>query len=234
MRKERWKKIGGLPNEVSDRGRVRRTEAAGNVEAGHICKAQERPGGYLCVNFRPFVHTLVAEAFLGPRPSQHHVVNHKNGDKKDNRLENLEWVTRSENQDHALRTGLSKARGETHGRAKLTREQVEEIRRRYAGEDGTQTELAEDYGVSQMLISKIVRHEVWTHFESDTDPAPPRGGFPRGTRHWGAKLSEGDIKTIRSRFSSEVETVRELAETFGVTRQTIRDIVRRKTWKHVE
>ena len=74
-----------------------------------------------------YVHVLVAKAFI-PNPEGKRQVNHINGDKADNRVENLEWLTPSENIHHAFETGLSK-RGCEHGRAKFTAEQVREIRR---------------------------------------------------------------------------------------------------------
>lgn len=53
---------------------------------------------------------LVLEAFAGPAPTPEHEANHKNGRKDDNRPDNLEWVTRQENMDHAWQTGLCKPR----------------------------------------------------------------------------------------------------------------------------
>lgn len=53
------------------------------------------------------IHKAVSLAFLGPRPTAKHQVNHKNGIKKDNRPDNLEWVTSKENVRHAWETGLS-------------------------------------------------------------------------------------------------------------------------------
>lgn len=73
------------------------------------------------------IHVLVAQAFI-PNPENKAYVNHKDGNKLNNRLENLEWLTPSENLRHALDTGLKK-RGHEHSRAKLTAEQVRYIRR---------------------------------------------------------------------------------------------------------
>lgn len=72
------------------------------------------------------VHVIVCEVFHGPRPEKK-VVNHINGVKTDNRPENLEWVTRQENQLHAIKLGLQK--NNPPPRKKLTVSQVQEIRR---------------------------------------------------------------------------------------------------------
>jgi hypothetical protein len=94
-------------------------------------------------------------------------VNHKNGDCADNRAENLEWVTQSENQLHAYDTSLQ-ASGSKHGRAKLTEEQVREIIERHAAGD-SQTSLAREYPDNQSMISKIVRGDFWKRTTQEHD-----------------------------------------------------------------
>jgi hypothetical protein len=78
-----------------------------------VLRAGTLPSGYqvVCLNLRgksctAYVHRIVAFAYHGLPPTPEHEVNHKNGQKSDNRPSNLEWVTPSENWHHAARTGL--------------------------------------------------------------------------------------------------------------------------------
>lgn len=130
-----------------------------------------RPGqcgwGYLCVCLyrngkgrTRKVHQLVVEAFLGVCPRGFEI-NHRDGDKENNALHNLEWVTASENLRHAFRTGLRSNAGSAHPAAKLTEEQASEIRR-LTGKV-RQPELASRYGVSQQTISSIQTGVGWKH-----------------------------------------------------------------------
>ena len=110
-----WKKIEGYEGfyEVSSDGQVRsmdRVDSADRKLKGRTLKMRQAPNGYLfvhlCINgikAGKSVHRLVAEAFHGDSDKW---VNHINGDKLDNRAENLEWMTPSENAQHAWDTGL--------------------------------------------------------------------------------------------------------------------------------
>lgn len=93
-----WRKIEGFPKySVSDTGLVR------NDESGLILKAGQGKVGYMVVALNcksKAVHRLVAQAFI-PNPGNKPDVNHINGNKTDNRVENLEWASRSENCLHA-------------------------------------------------------------------------------------------------------------------------------------
>jgi hypothetical protein len=112
---------------------------------------------------RRTVHQLVAEQFLGPKPTPRHQVNHKNGNRADNRDCNLEWVTPSQNKQHSYDVlGKKSPRGEASGQARLTEDNVREIRtRRAAGE--TISSISVVYGIGGSQISRITRRKAWEH-----------------------------------------------------------------------
>jgi len=112
MEKEIWKTCVQNPNyAVSDLGRVKRiAEGHANTYIGKILKPLPSRGSYLQVCFWPKqkmhkIHKLVLTNFGKPKP-KNMGCNHKNGNKQDNRLENLEWMTQQKNLEHAFRTGL--------------------------------------------------------------------------------------------------------------------------------
>lgn len=108
------------------------------------------------------VHTLILTTFVGLRPKGFQAA-HLNGDRKDNRLSNLKWVTPKENCNHKVAHG-TKLTGEKTPKAKLTRAQVESIRReyRYTGpRDSNSAELAKKYGVSRVQICNVASGRDW-------------------------------------------------------------------------
>lgn len=110
------------------------------------------------------LHRVVWEAANGPIPPGLEI-NHKNANKTDNRLANLELVTPSGNRRHAYEMGLlpkpPTMRGLAHPASKVTREQSSAIRTALAGGE-TQRQVAARFGISQRTVWCIARGEHWT------------------------------------------------------------------------
>lgn len=99
------------------------------------------------------VHRIIAQTFI-PNPNNLPEINHKNCDKGDNRVENLEWVSRAQNVHHAITNGRV-GFGEKSPHAKLSDAQVAEARKRVLELGHTNQKVADDLGVSSCLISMI-------------------------------------------------------------------------------
>lgn len=135
----------------------------------HLVSKQKIQKGYLRVglmtsNGRKFfmVHRLVMETF-SPRPDSLQLqVNHKDGNKENNNLENLEWCTGLENIAHAYKNNLvRKAKGEQTGCNILTEKQVLEICELIKKGQESLTDIGKQYGVSKYCISDIKRKKSW-------------------------------------------------------------------------
>lgn len=114
-----------------------------------------------------YVHRMLADLFI-PNPDNKPCVNHIDGDKQNNAVENLEWCSHQENMTHAYATGLAKAPdigpGERCPASKLTDAKVRYIKQRILAGD-SHVSLARQFGVRKGTIGCIARGETWRHIE---------------------------------------------------------------------
>lgn len=178
---EIWARIDGYEGyyEVSNTGKVRgldrflpfKNKSGGRTTKGRVLKPHDNGSGYYYVSLylngkkkNKLIHRLVAECYL-ENPHNKETVNHKDGDKGNNHVGNLEWLTQRENNAHALLNGLTPM-GEDRSNSKLRDYEIEEIRRLYNSPENkgkkylprkySQSNLAKMYGVSFQHISDIV------------------------------------------------------------------------------
>lgn len=175
-RGEEWRPVVGFEDgfEISSYGNVRSVDKMtrdGRFWKGREIKKHRAGQGYLravlCVDGKShhlYIHRLVADAFI-PNPDGKPEVNHKDGNKHNNIVSNLEWVTKSENGLHSYRElGRKPSRntlGKPSPRRKFTDDQVRDIRKdtRY------QRVIAEEYGVAQTTIGAIKRRKNYKYVE---------------------------------------------------------------------
>lgn len=173
---EEWKHIPGYENKyaVSDLGRVKSLSRKKTNNGNHqevkeiIMKQYVNPKGYctVCVYINANgktkeIQLFVAKAFI-PNLENKPQVNHIDGIKNNNKLNNLEWNTCKENINHAWRTGLRKKQlGEECSSVVLTEKDVLEIRA--IGSNLTQKEIAKIYRVSRSNIGLILNRLRWSH-----------------------------------------------------------------------
>ena len=177
--KEIWKEIKGYEGyyAVSNLGFVKtfdreikynfKSKVRTDFLKSRILKPQKHKNLYLSVTLydkyrksKQFnIHRLVAEAFID-NPHNKNEVNHINGIKTDNRAENLEWVTRSENAKHYISLGIFKPKfGENNHSSVFTQKQADKIREEYSKGGVSQNVLSKKYKCCQSTISMIVRNK---------------------------------------------------------------------------
>ena len=167
---EKWKIIEEFPNyAISNMGRVKRIKKNNKL----LCLSKKKSGYiYTCLfknGHRSYkrIHRLVLENFRPIDNMNNLEVNHKDGTKTNNKLENLEWCTRSENEKHAYKIGLKNKTGENHNQSKLTNSDIIRIKdlllNQYENGLITQRKIANIFNVVPSLISQIYRGMRWNY-----------------------------------------------------------------------
>lgn len=178
------------------------------------------------------VHRIVAAAFLGPCPPGHEVC-HENGDRQDNRVENLRYDTRRANHH-------DKYRHKTVSNTHLSESDVVTIRQ--MAKDGVPThKIMSKFSIGYLSFSYICRGKTFKPYggpilTSDDllkRKAKDTSRRMRGEGNSNAKLTAYQVRQIRS-LRSQGKKCRELADIFGVTTTAISHIALRKSWAHID
>lgn len=216
---EEWRDVVGYEGhyQVSNFGRVK---SFWRHQVGKIITPQLNHKGYLVVELRDgqsrkvkFVHRLVAQAFI-PNPDGKPEVNHRDGGKFNNHVDNLEWVTRIENMNHAVQSGFV-ATGEDNYQAQFTNEQAYCIR--VNPDNLTIDELAKKFNCNPRKISQIQLGQTYKN----------AGGEPRSQLDR-RKLANEIREQIRAEFKYGDTQFGAcgLARKYGVCHATILNIIK--------
>ncbi len=182
MKNEIWKPVKGYESmyEVSNYGRCRSLDRQVNSKHGtrtvygQILRPDLSNNGYLRYSFsrsqnrcKISAHRLVAKHFI-PNPENKPQVNHIDSDKTNNHVDNLEWVTMSENMKHDYKHNSRTSpyvKGEKHFNAKLTKKDVVKIKQLLNDSELNQSDIADKFNVCPSHISDIKREKRWAHIE---------------------------------------------------------------------
>lgn len=199
--------------------------AEGNTMKGYLSIAAYWGGK----QFRCCAHRLVWVHRFGKIPDGL-TVNHKNGIKTDNRIDNLELATVAENTTHAM-TCLPRRNyqsGERHSHHKLSESDV--LKLRDMRKRGASIPYLEKlFGIARGQVSQICNGKVWGHLGLDKIRMDCRR---RGESNNKSKLSTEKVIAIRNLHSTGV-SFKALARQFGISDQAISNVVKLKTWAHV-
>ena len=172
MTTEIWKPVIGFESryEVSSLGRIKALSREIHYIDGRkgrlpekILRGSRMNFGYISITFdsktRRLMHQVVAQAFLGAAEYRQ-TVNHKDGNKTNNRVENLEWATYKENNSHARNTGLNNHHGEKNNLHKHSDQFIQAIRRVYSLYSPTYECLGQLFGLTGSHARQIILYET--------------------------------------------------------------------------
>lgn len=214
--------VNGFPGYfVTPEGQVwstRRSDGTSDAVAAHVLNGSPSKGyprvtlsvAGRCQRF--FVHRIVAETFLGPCPGGLEVA-HLNGNRRDSRLTNLRYVTRSENHLHKIAHGTMPM-GDSHPGRSITEKIARRIGKRLE-EVGSCSRVAEEFGTTAGVVSHIAMGRTWRHvFPKDWKP-PARRRLSRDQRAAIVELVAAGNRQA------------EIAARFGVTQSAVSHLLKR-------
>jgi hypothetical protein len=226
---EEWRDVVEFPDhyEVSSLGRVRsKVREATSPTAtrrrygGQILKPNLTTFGYLQVplsidrtRYMRRIHTLVLESFVGP--SNGLVCNHKDAVRTNNRLDNLEWCTQYQNVRHSI-----DVLGHKFGRRRSIADADAAAALKLRSEGWTITAIADHFGTTFRVIQKATAGSGYEN-------------MPKGEANPSARLTDNLVREIRSLYACGMSSAR-IAKQLGFGNSTVKKVIKRETWRHVE
>lgn len=195
-------------------------------------KRNKKKQGYLYVKLwidgkskAAFLHRLVAQAYI-PNPDNKPEVNHKNADKHDNYVSNLEWVTSKENKEHAKNNNLTKySKGEDTGRAKYKNSEIEYACKLLSENKYTVSKISEmskvDVDTLYNIRSKGIYYEISSKYT-----------FPSKTVESNSKYTTEDIEKV-CQLRQDGYSAKEISVITGVKIGTVKDVIHRRRRKDI-
>lgn len=241
----KWKSIPGFnAYEISIEAQIRRSITNIVKKAGH----RKKPGALLKPSGKYKSYVLISDdgklkrirtshlmliTFKERPPFEGAKALHYDDDQSNNLIENLRWGTQADNRIDAVRNNRT-AKGERNGSAKLTEEDVLQIRTKYSKGDASLDMLGTEYGVNLGTIHSIVTGLSWAHLPNMADKFKRRGPLKaaKGSECGAAKLTEDKVAQIKKLLPTTTGV--KLAEIFNISVHTISCIKRNKIWKHVK
>ncbi len=212
-----------------------------NTQKTNIRKTSVNQHGYAYVAIHwkgevhnALIHRLVALAFI-PKIKGKPYVNHIDGNKLNNAVENLEWVTSKENIDHACRTGLIKV-GEQSTLAKHSEKLIRQICNEFVKNELSIAEITRKYDVSYNLVYDLKRCKTWHHITKDYDFSNynKKTRAPvHGENNGRTSLTNDDVENICKLIASGDWTLKGIAAKYNVTYKTIQHIFNKTSWRHI-
>lgn len=202
----------------------------------HILKYSYDKDGYLgislCFNgrqYRCFAHRLVAKAFI-PNPENKPEVNHIDGNKTNNNVDNLEWVTRQENAIHAIQAGLYNPRGESNARSIYTEAQIREACKLMEDPKNPPRYISKVTKVSRIVLYEIKKGVAWRHVSKDYNF--PKTDFVFGSNNVNSRYGDMQVHKVCKLIEDGLYP-REIEKRTGVSADTVQKIKKKEIWKQI-
>lgn len=179
------------------------------------------------------VHRLIGYTFLPLENYKGMEINHKNGVKDDNRLENIEWTTRKGNIRHAVENGLW-CYGEKKHNAKLKEKDIPTIRNKF--KTMKVSDIAKEYHVDHNTVASIIKGETWSHVPyPDKEENLKSFGVGihsrKGIHGSNTKLTEREVREIKRLKGKRPQRI--VARFYNTSQSTVNAIQNNRLWVYI-